>query len=145
MPNALQITDPNADNPLAQAPSWADAYGSVAGTVSGGVDALGQWLAAQRAKQWQRQNGMPGFMADKLANMPPTTARVPPDTLSDVDPTAAPAPVDVGNEGTSPIYPSNPTQLVDRLIHQDVYGQSFNYAQAIQRAMDNRRRLGRGQ
>jgi hypothetical protein len=51
--NALQITDPNADNPLAQAPSWADAAGSVAGTVSSGGDPLQQWLAAQRAKRSQ--------------------------------------------------------------------------------------------
>ena len=64
MPNALQIADPNADNPLAQAPSWADAAQSVAGTVSSGVDALGQWLAAQRAKSaqmglWNDQTGLP--------------------------------------------------------------------------------------
>lgn len=64
MPNALQIADPNADNPLAQAPSWADAAQSVAGTVSSGVDALGQWLAAQRAKSakmglWDDRTGLP--------------------------------------------------------------------------------------
>ena len=64
MPNVLQITDLNADNPLAQAPSWADAAQSVGGTVSSGVDALGQWLAAQRAKSaqmglWNDQTGLP--------------------------------------------------------------------------------------
>ena len=71
MPNALQITDPNSDNPLAQAPSWADAAQSVAGTVGSGVDALGQWLAAQRAKSsqmglWNDQTGLPtgkGFVS----------------------------------------------------------------------------------
>ena len=100
--------------------------------------------AAQRAKQWRRQNGMPSVVSEMLANMPPTTARVPPDTLSDINRTAGFAPVDVGNEVTSPIYPSNDTQLVDRLINYDAHGQSFNYAQAIQRAMDIRQRLGRG-
>jgi hypothetical protein len=65
VPNALQITDPDAsDNPLAQAPSWADAAQSVAGTVSSGVSALDQWLAAQRAKSaqmglWNDQTGLP--------------------------------------------------------------------------------------
>lgn len=67
MPNALQITDPDAsDNPLMQAPSWADAYqgGAVANTVAAGVDRLGQWLAEQRAKSakmglWDEARGMP--------------------------------------------------------------------------------------
>jgi hypothetical protein len=64
--NALQITDPNADsdNPLAQAPSWADAYGSVSGAVGTSVDRLGQWLSEQRAKSakmglWNDVTGLP--------------------------------------------------------------------------------------
>jgi hypothetical protein len=64
--NALQSVDPSADsdNPLAQAPSWADAYGSVTGAVSSGVDRLGQWLSEQRAKSakmglWNDQTGLP--------------------------------------------------------------------------------------
>jgi hypothetical protein len=63
--NALQITDPSvSDNPLAQAPSWADAAQSVAATVSGGVDRLGQWLSEQRAKSakmglWNDVAGLP--------------------------------------------------------------------------------------
>jgi hypothetical protein len=63
--NALQITDPNAsDNPLASAPSWADAAQSLGGTVSAGVDKLSQWLAAQRAKSsqmglWNDVTGLP--------------------------------------------------------------------------------------
>ena len=66
MPNALQITDPNADsdNPLAQAPSaWADpiSTGAALGTT---VDRLGQWLSEQRAKSakmglWNDQTGLP--------------------------------------------------------------------------------------
>jgi hypothetical protein len=64
--NALQITDPNADsdNPLANAPSWADAMGATGSAISGGVDRLGQWLAEQRAKSakmglWNDQTGLP--------------------------------------------------------------------------------------
>jgi hypothetical protein len=63
--NALQITDPNAsDNPLAQAPSWADAATSVGGAISTGVDRLTQWLSEQRAKSakmglWNDATGLP--------------------------------------------------------------------------------------
>jgi hypothetical protein len=64
--NALQITDPNADsdNPLAQAPSWADAMGATGAAVSTGVDRLGQWLSEQRAKSakmglWNDVTGLP--------------------------------------------------------------------------------------
>ena len=83
--------------------------------------------------------------AEKMTDMPPIGARVPPDTLTDVSSTAGPAPVDVGVEGTSPIYPSNPTQLGDRLVNYDTRGQSFNYADAIVRAIENRQRLGRSE
>ena len=88
---------------------------------------------------------MPLLTAEKMTDLPANTARVPLDMTSDVNPYADPAPVDVGAEGTSPIYPSNPTQLVERLINYDTHGQSFDYAEAIRRAMENRRRLGRGQ
>jgi hypothetical protein len=56
--NALQITAPNAGNPLAQAPSWADAAQSVTGAVGSGVDLLTQWLSEQRAKNAQRRGSV---------------------------------------------------------------------------------------
>lgn len=60
MPNALQITDPRGDpdNPLVRgSPTWANAYSQT-------TDALGTWLAEQRAKSanmglWNDQTGMP--------------------------------------------------------------------------------------
>ena len=60
MPNALRIADPRGDpdNPLtAGSPTWADAYTQT-------TDALGTWLAAQRAKSanmglWNDQTGLP--------------------------------------------------------------------------------------
>jgi ribosomal protein S18 acetylase RimI-like enzyme len=66
VPNPLQITDPNADsdNPLAQAPSWADAMGATGSAISTGVDRLTQWLSEQRAKSakmglWNNVTGLP--------------------------------------------------------------------------------------
>ena len=100
------------------------------------ADAYARALHEQQATEYVRTS-------DKLVDVPPGTARVPPDTLSDVSPAAGYAPVDVGSEGTSPIYPSNETQLVNRLINYDVRGHTDDYATAIQRAMDNRARLGR--
>ena len=145
MPNALQPGPPSAGNPLAQAQQrtwWPTDFDKDEDRASGTVEdtsKLQQWLAEQRAKHEQQKS----VMQDALFDMLPNTARVPPDTMSDVNPFVRPAPVNVGEEGTSPVYPSNQTQLVDRLMDYDVHGQSFNYADAIMRAMDNRRRLGR--
>ena len=58
VPNALQILDPNDDNPLTKGgPTAADAW-------SFDASALGQWLAAQRVKSaqmglWNDQTGLP--------------------------------------------------------------------------------------
>lgn len=69
--NALQITDPNAsDNPLAQAPSWADAYGSVGSAITGGVDRLGQWLAVMRARMTQRNPDAATYYYPKVSQEP---------------------------------------------------------------------------
>jgi hypothetical protein len=77
VPNALQITDPDSDNPLAQVPSWADAAQSVSGTVSSGVDALGQWLAAMRAKnaQWRGSMQLAGDVVPLPLNDPSNFAQ----------------------------------------------------------------------
>ena len=68
--NALQITDPNADNPLAQAPSWATPGPPVPDDRDDFYNAspLERWLAQQRAK-----NNAPGFEP-----LPGITSGVPP-------------------------------------------------------------------
>jgi hypothetical protein len=144
--NALQgpsSAAPNSNNPLAQASSWADAAQSVAGTVGAGVDRLTQWLAEQRAKM-QRLTPY----AEMIANMPPNTARVPPDTMSDVNPAAGFAPVDIGQEVTSPIYPQGPDAimaLLNRGARLDSSGATNRDADAILQGMMRRRALGRSE
>ena len=54
MPNALQITDPDSDNPLAQAALWYDAPPDDYGRPMQ-ISPLAQWLAGQRAKSSQRR------------------------------------------------------------------------------------------
>jgi hypothetical protein len=168
VPNALQITVPNADsdNPLAQAPSLADAaQSSVAGTVGAGVDPLQQWLAAQRAKSAKMGLWAGSMFPTDTGYMGPGTARVEPEKMYDVQPLldlgridepASPPPLSVQQRQWAEMYDAlirggasqdildyhisqHPqVRIDDRWTHEQV--QAIPDANVIMRAMEARQR-----
>ena len=82
------------------------------------------------------------IIREVLMSVPPTTARVPPDSMTDVHP--LPAESDVGDEVMSPVEPLHaPFNMYGREMDRRVSGEGWDDTKAILDAIARRQKLGR--
>lgn len=90
------------------------------------------------------KNTYDNVIREVLMSVPPTTARVPPDSVSDVYP--IPVEPDVGDETMSPVEPLHgPFNLYNREIDRRVSGEGWDDTKAMLDAIERRQKLGRSE